>query len=109
MTRTTKSLSTCGAPWFFSFSPSALQACFGHKIKNPSFASLRGDFVEVGGGFERLILLKPLSLLQNSLKRSNSAFKRITTVNLDKLNNRTIFLFLSPNMSPIFINQLSLV
>jgi len=62
------------------------------------------DFVEVGGGFERLILLKLLNLLLNSLKRCNSAFKRILTVNIDKLNNRTIFLFLSPNMSPNFIN-----
>jgi hypothetical protein len=27
--------------------------------KNPSFALLRGDFVEVGGGFELLIFQEP--------------------------------------------------
>ena len=36
----------------FSFLPSAMQVCCSQKTKNPSFASLRGDFVEVGGGFE---------------------------------------------------------
>jgi len=37
----------------FCFIPSALQACFGHKPKNP-LPSLRSeeDFVEVGGGFD---------------------------------------------------------
>jgi len=34
----------------FSFLPSAMQVCCSQKTKNPSFASLRGDFVEVGGG-----------------------------------------------------------